>query len=192
VRCTAIPLLGGLLDGVVDVAALGLCVPPIDAGGAAALTTTRPRRAVGCQRTIAMSAATFLRRRIATMRGCVDALFRCAITSSDDCSKRAARCADRLGRARVDGFRILAGQIRRACATLGVAEILGDDGVGFASAGSQCADLGVEAIRDLDDVASCVARAASCAGERALGAALPRMEDAGGPVEPSCTSAAER
>ena len=168
-----IPHVGELLRAVLDVDALGVCVPAPDGGhetfAGGALARDRER----CQRALARGGHQVLRRTLGTLRTCVDALFRCRVQggSAEECAGAARSCGARLaklGRARARTVE----RMLDTCGRLAPDDLRDATGLGLGAPDSPCAAAG-----DLRVLLTCVVRTYGCAGAAVLRHALPMLDD---------------
>ncbi len=172
----AAPRVADLLGSLVDVGALGLCVPPPTGNLDGLADPALAKGAVRCEKAMLAAGRTLLQRQLTVARGCVDSLFKCRVTGKD-CSRFATRCASRLAELRTTGPSKFVAAVSRGCGTLPPSAVLDAAGLGFTSAADRCADLGVPAVDDASSAGACVARGYGCTGTTILRFALPMIDD---------------
>ncbi len=171
----AAPRVADLLGSLVDVGALGLCIPPATGNTAGLADSDTGRAAVSCQKTTLRAARSLLSRQLNVGRSCVDSLFKCRVNGAD-CTGAAARCRKRIGDLQTKLVAKFTASVSRVCGRLPVPALLASAGLDFDSVGARCAELGVPTVADATTAATCVARAYGCAGTGILRLALPRLD----------------
>lgn len=147
--------------------------------------------AVKCQQAVARAGALFTGRKLRNLDTCSNGILRCVQTKPNDqkCLALAgARCTRALARTfGVDDLALAAG-IQKKCGAIGFADLMNEDGVGFANVVDRCADEVGVAVTDVPTLATCVVRQHQRQPDLAFGAELPRARElitmAGGSLPP--------
>jgi hypothetical protein len=178
----AVPRIADLLALLFDAENSGLCLPAPTGNTAGLVAADQIGPAIACQKAAAAAARKLIQRRISVGRKCTDTLLKCRLTNRPviTCQKVADQCADRL-RSLTNGPRAAAATLlavlQRRCGELPAEAFLGPEGVGFDATAARCVALGVPALIDTTDVATCVARAGECGASAILRHAVPVVDD---------------
>jgi cysteine-rich repeat protein len=170
-----VPRAADLLGTVLDLEALGLCVPA-PTGNVDGLPPASAAAARRCQNAVARAAERTLASQLRAARGCVDALFRCRLSErpAAACTTIGRQCEKKLaGLARVRGSALA--KMVRTCAATDDGALLDQAGLGFAALAARCPALGATPPQARDAFA-CVLDAFGCAGVAVLRYALPMID----------------
>jgi cysteine-rich repeat protein len=176
------PRIGDLLAAeAVDTMGFAICIPPSH-GNYEGLDNTEGAAAVRCQKSASAGGRRLLKQQITAGRQCVDGLFKCRLTrrGSASCGRVAGRCRARFASLTTARDK-LATLVQRACRGLTPEALRGPLGIGFDQIAARCASLQVTPATDAGAIATCIARAYTCAGNAIVRRALPLVD---GELEP--------
>ncbi len=135
-----------------------------------------------CQQAISKANGKLLGQRLKQLAACSNAVLGCLQTAPGDAkclTKASAKCTKQLGAPGAPdpvGDKVETAVVKK-CGAVALADLLDDAVLGFANAAARCADLGVQPLATVADVAHCLRLAHAATSEATYGVELPRASE---------------